>query len=249
MGIYSFILLFIGILIVGLLYAKTYTKGIKHLLLFALILGIFLFSFFMIHHHFQKTCLILGGESLLTVEDLIRSWGVAGPIVSILLMMIQAVIAPIPAFLITGANGMIFGLFWGGIISWIGAMSGALTTYYLSRSLDKVAIEKVLKNQKAYSLYHRIGGKSGFLIILLARLLPFISFDIISYAAGLSGVKPRSFLLATGLGMLPATIAYTVIGNKATTVFQFDPRLTTISVVILFIIVVFIGVQGLKKQN
>ena len=52
--------------------------------------------------------------------------------------------------------------------------------------------------------------------ILIARLLPFISFDIVSYAAGLTSMNFWSFFWATGLGQLPATIIYSYAGEMLT---------------------------------
>ncbi len=50
--------------------------------------------------------------------------------------------------------------------------------------------------------------KYGKYTILVCRLLPFMSFDIVSYAAGLTSMKFMPFFIATGLGQLPATIVY-----------------------------------------
>ena len=105
MGIYSLVLLFLGILIIGLVYAKTGNSRIPHHILFAIILLLFLVTFFIIHHHFGKTCAILIAGNLDQVIKLIRSWGVAAPLMSILLMITQAIVSPIPAFLVTAANG------------------------------------------------------------------------------------------------------------------------------------------------
>ncbi len=117
MGIYSLVLLFLGILIIGLVYAKTGNHRISHHVFFAIILLLFLIIFFTIHHHFEKTCAILIAGDLDQIIKLIRSWGVAAPLMSVLLMTAQAIVAPLPAFLVTAANGMIFGSFWGALIS------------------------------------------------------------------------------------------------------------------------------------
>ena len=58
--------------------------------------------------------------------------------------------------------------------------------------------------------------KHGRLSILIARLLPFISFDIVSYAAGLTSMSFGSFFVATGIGQLPATIIYSYVGGMLT---------------------------------
>lgn len=173
MGIYSLILLFIGILIIGLVYAKTGNSRISHHILFAIILLLFLVTFFTIHHHFEKTCLILIAGNLDQVIKLIRSWGVAAPLMSVLLMITQAIVAPIPAFLITAANGMVFGSFLGALISWIGALMGALTSFYIARLFKKVALRKIVRNQKAAEFIIHAGEKKGFLCYSFIQITAF----------------------------------------------------------------------------
>ena len=85
-------------------------------------------------------------------------------------------------------------------------------------------------------------------MILIARLLPFISFDIISYMAGLSGIRPWSFIFGTALGMLPATIIYSSIGNEIHIIDEHSPIFLTYTVVFIFIFIVFGIVQNLKKN-
>jgi len=128
-------------------------------------------------------------------------------------MITQAIVSPIPAFLITAPNGMVFGSFWGAIISSIGALMGALTSFYIARLFRKVALRKIVHNQKTVEFIKHAGEKRGFYVILISRLLPFISFDIVSCMAGLSGIRPWAFILGTALGMLPATIIYTFFGR------------------------------------
>ena len=248
MGIYSLVLLFLGILIIGLVYAKTGSRGISHHIFFAIILLLFLFIFFTIHHHFEKSCVILVAGNLDQVISLIRSWEVAAPLMSVLLMITQAIVAPIPAFLITAANGMVFGSFWGAIVSWIGAMMGALTSFYIAHLFKNVALRKIVRNQKAVEFIRHAGEKRGFYVILLSRLLPFISFDIISYMAGLSGIRLRAFILGTALGMLPATFIYTYIGHEIPVMEKDFPILLTYTTVFIFILVVFSLVQGVRKK-
>ena len=248
MGVYSLVILFLGILIIGLIYAKTDNRRISHHILFAIILLLFLVTFFTIHHHFEKTCLILIDGNLDQVIKLIRSWGVAAPLMSVLLMITQAIVAPLPAFLVTAANGMVFGRFWGVLISWIGALMGALTSFYIARLFGNIALRKIVRNQKTVEFIRHAGEKRGFYVILLSRLLPFISFDIISYMAGLSGIRPWAFILGTGLGMLPATIIYTFIGHEIPAMEENFPMLLTYTTVFIFILVVFSLVQGVRKK-
>ncbi len=248
MGIYGLVILFLGILLVGLVYAKTHTGKASHNVLFSIILLLFLTVFFTVHHHFEKTCVILIGGNLDQVIGLIRSWGMAAPLMSILLMITQAIVAPIPAFVVTAANGMIFGNFWGVVISWIGAMLGALTAFWIARLFENVALQKIIHNEKTINFIRHAGEKRGFWVILVSRLLPFISFDAVSYLAGLSGIRPLAFLLGTGLGMLPATIVYTTIGREFPSMEEKFPLLLTATTVLIFVLVVFSLVQGLRRK-
>jgi len=248
MGIYSLVLLFLGILVIGLVYAKTDNNRISHHVFFVIILLLFLIIFFTIHHHFQKTCAILVAGNLNHTISLIRSWGVAAPLMSLLLMIMQAIVAPLPAMLVTAANGMIFGGFWGAVISWTGALMGALTSFYIARLAGDVILGKVIRNQKTVEFIRHAGEKRGFYVILFSRLVPFISFDLISYMAGLSGIRPWAFIVATALGMLPATIIYTFIGHEIPVLEEDSPLVLTATVVFIFILIVFSLVQGIRKK-
>ena len=249
MGMYALILLFVGIFLIGLLWAGTENGRISHHVLFSVVLSLFLVIFFSIHHHFEKTCVILISGNTERIVSLIRSWGAAAPVMSVLLMITQAIVAPLPAFLITAANGMIFGAYWGAFISWIGALLGALTAFFIARLFEEVALDKIVRNPKAADFIRHAGEKRGFYIILISRLLPFISFDVISYMAGLSGIRPWPFIAGTGLGMLPATIFYSVLGHEIPVMEEHPSIVYTYTVVFIFILIVFSAVQKFRKKN
>jgi len=143
----------------------------------------------------------------------IRSYGKLAPLLSILLMVLQAFIAPIPSFMIAGANGLVFGTLGGVIISWIGAMFGAAGTFYLSRTFGEPFVKRFEKSLQLEEKVEQLSKNHGAFAIFIGRLLPFISFDLLSYAAGLSQIKASHFFIATGFGMIPGTIAYVLIGQ------------------------------------
>lgn len=248
MGIYGLALLFFGILVIGVVFARLDITGSRKLLLLITTLGIFVAIFFSIHHHFEKSCVILAGESLAEIKNLILSWGVAAPLMSIILMTMQAVIAPLPAFLITATNGLIFGVYWGTAISWTGAMCGATVSFLISR-LFFGSLTKKYSDKKGLEYIKRLSSNYGFKIILTARLLPFISFDFISYAAGLSTLKFRSFLIATGIGMLPATIVYTVFGFEMEKLKVYSDKLFTFSILTVLALILIWTIHGFYKSR
>ena len=130
-------------------------------------------------------------------------------------MMFQSLIAPLPAFLITFANAAIFGWWQGAILSWTSSMAGAALCFYLAKILGRDAIEK-LTSKFALDSVDKFFEQYGRHTIIICRLLPFVSFDYVSYAAGLTSMAFIPFFLATGIGQLPATIIYSYVGGMLT---------------------------------
>ena len=158
---------------------------------------------------------VLGSADVGAVVDFIRSYGAYAGVISFLLMVFSSVIAPLPAFLITFANAAIFGWWQGAILSWSSAMAGAALCFFIARALGRDAVEKYA-GKGALASVEGYFQKYGRNTILVCRLLPFVSFDAVSYFAGLTSIGFWSFFLATGVGQLPATIVYSYVGGMLT---------------------------------
>ena len=149
------------------------------------------------------------------VKDFVASYGAYAAVISFLLMILQSIAAPLPAFLITFANANLFGWWQGAILSWSSAMAGAAVCFFIARILGRDVAEK-LTSKAGLKQIDTFFEKYGKNTILICRLLPCISFDIVSYAAGLTSMSFGAFFLATGLGQLPATIVYSYVGGMLT---------------------------------
>lgn len=149
------------------------------------------------------------------VKEFVASYGHYAMAVSFMLMVFQSIAAPLPAFLITFANANLFGWKAGALLSWSSAMAGAAVCFYIARILGRDFVEK-LTSKTGLKQIDDFFAKYGRQSILIARLLPFISFDIVSYAAGLTSMNFLSFFIATGIGQLPATIVYSYVGGMLT---------------------------------
>lgn len=149
------------------------------------------------------------------VKEFVASYGAYAAVISFLLMILQSVAAPLPAFLVTFANANLFGWWQGALLSWSSAMVGAAVCFFIARILGRDVVIK-LTSKTGLEQIDGFFQKHGKMSILIARLLPFISFDIVSYAAGLTSMSFGSFFIATGLGQLPATIIYSYVGSMLT---------------------------------
>lgn len=183
----------------------------------------------------DKVVVYLTNLDLEGLKKYILSFGIWAPIVSFLLMILQSVAAPLPAFVITFANAAIFGWINGAILSWVSAMVGATLCFYIAKILGRDTVEK-LTSKFALKSVDQFFDTYGKHTILIARLLPFISFDLISYAAGLTSMNFISFFIATGIGQLPATIVYSYVGGMLTG----GAKLMMMGILILFAISILI---------
>lgn len=158
---------------------------------------------------------MFSGGDFTVLKEFVASYGAYAAGISFLLMILQSVAAPLPAFLLTFANANLFGWAAGAALSWTSAMAGAFVCFEIARILGRDAAEK-LTSKKGLAEIDEFFEKYGKLSILIARLLPFISFDLVSYAAGLTAVPLADFLIATGIGQLPATLVYSYVGGMLT---------------------------------
>lgn len=155
------------------------------------------------------------GVALLVARDLpgLRAWGhelgawaIAGTTV---LMVVQAIAAPIPAIFVTWTNSWLFGWFVGGWISIVQATLAALLCFALARAFGEPLVpDGTSQKMEAFMLEH------GAAAIVVARLMPLVPFDLVSFAAGLTRMRAWPFFWATLLGQVPAGLAYSYLGQS-----------------------------------
>lgn len=130
----------------------------------------------------------IGGE--IAIEGMvaqIRSWGQWAALGSISLMVVHSFV-PFPAEIITLANGMVFGPFWGSVVTWVGAMLGALSTFGLVRLLGRPFVHRMLSEVQLRRLSEWSSTQGG-MALLIARLIPVIAFNLLNYAAALTEIS------------------------------------------------------------
>jgi uncharacterized membrane protein YdjX (TVP38/TMEM64 family) len=157
----------------------------------------------------------LGWDDNLTVpaiEATIRSWGMWGVAASIGLMVAHSFV-PFPAELIAFANGMVYGPFWGTVITWSGAMLGAFAAFGVARALGRPFVEGLVARRDWQNLDDWT-AREGWQVLLTGRFIPVIAFNLINYAAGLTRISWWTFTWTTGLGILPLTTLFVVMGDK-----------------------------------
>ncbi len=150
--------------------------------------------------------------SIHTLVETIRDWGVWGVAGSIGLMVAHSFV-PFPAEFLAFANGMLYGPYWGTLITWSGAMIGAAVAFGLSRRLGRPFVERMV-SERHWNKLDDWAAVNGWQAVLVGRFFPVIAFNLINYAAGLTRISWWQFLWTTGLGILPMTAIMVVMGDN-----------------------------------
>lgn len=148
---------------------------------------------------------------LLSVVAHIQGLGVAAPVVFIFIYAF-AVVALIPASLLTIAGGAVFGLIRGVIYALIGATLGSMAAFLLGRYVARRLVAKRLAAMPRFVAIERAVSARGRRIVFLLRLSPLVPFNVLNYALGLTTISVRDFLAAS-LGTLPGALVYTYAGK------------------------------------
>lgn len=150
------------------------------------------------------------------IREYIKSFGARAPIASVFLMGLQGIFAPIPASVVQLANGVVFGIFWGTVLNWIGQMAGATAAFFISRWLGRSAAEKLVGRVDAHGVVEHFIDRWGVKALLLVRAIPGMPSDFVSYLLGLTSMPARKYLLVSAIGYIPQSLAYAWLGDYAT---------------------------------
>lgn len=137
------------------------------------------------------------------LREWVETLGPWGPLAIVGLMIAAVLVSPIPSAPIAMAAGAAYGHAWGTLYVMAGAEIGALAAFSLARILGHAALRRRFGDRLEMGLIGSQNALTG--IVLVSRLVPFISFDLISYAAGLTVLSFWRFALATLAGIVPAS--------------------------------------------
>lgn len=157
--------------------------------------------------------LVPAKEWLGHVFETVQAMGPWGP-VGLVVVYVVATVLFIPGSILSLGAGFAFGVVRGTIAVSLGSTLGASAAWLLGRTLARGFIEhRVAGNPKFHAIDVAI-GQHGFKIVLLLRLSPVFPFNLLNYALGLTRVSFRDYVLASWIGMLPATVTIVYIGSS-----------------------------------
>ena len=196
---------------------------------------------------FQHAYGIIETGDIAALAEYLRSFGTATAVlVTLALFVVMTFTIVFPFMILSGAAGIVFGLYWGILLSWLGEVLGAVVMFVFARYFFRdivagwISKSPYLKQVDAYS------AKNGFKALLAARLLPLAPSGIITAVAAISAMSVRDFFLATVIGKLPPVVIKVLLGHDLAFAGENMGRLIA---VILLVIAVYGALWWRKRRQ
>ncbi|MBN7772512.1 TVP38/TMEM64 family protein [Clostridium aminobutyricum] len=152
-------------------------------------------------------------KTLDSVNAYLEQYKTASIFVYIALQIVQIIICIIPGQGLQFTAGYAYGFWLGFLFSLIGAAVGAIITFYLARFLGRDALHLIFGEERINKFVKRINSKRGFTIVFVIFLVPGLPKDLLNYAAGVSNMRLKAFLLISLIGRSPAMMCSIMIGS------------------------------------
>lgn len=156
---------------------------------------------------------ILGSE--VDAQAWIGQFGARGPLVYLLIQVVQVVVFVIPGDVVQIAGGYLFGIAGGLLLSLAGIGIGSCVNFAIARSLGRPFVEGLFGERQVGrfdSLLESPGARTGFFLFFA---IPGVPKDVLVYVAGISGLHFPVFLLVSMAGRIPGILGSAIIGNSA----------------------------------
>jgi uncharacterized membrane protein YdjX (TVP38/TMEM64 family) len=135
-------------------------------------------------------------------------------------LYVLATVCMVPGLILTVAAGAIFGLLRGVVLVSAASVLGASAAFFIGRTVARGWTQRRIAAWPRFRALDGALAARGFWIVLLTRLSPLFPFNLLNYAYGVTAVRPRDYIAASWLGMLPGTVVYVYAGSAAVNLAQ-----------------------------
>ncbi len=152
-------------------------------------------------------------DGLTSLRDWINGFGAVAPIVFIAVYVVAAV-AFLPGAPLSLLAGLVFGAVWGALWTVIGATLGATLAFLIGRYAARGLVESWTANNARVRKLDEGVEKHGWRMLVITRLVPLFPFNLQNYAYGLTGIGIGTYVLLTGICIVPGVLVYTFAGGS-----------------------------------
>lgn len=162
------------------------------------------------------------------LAEYFRSFGAWAIVVSFVLDVLINAGSVFPSIFISTANGLIFGLPMGILISWLAETTGVVISFWLMRYLFRSTAEKMIAKSSMLMKIDDLSGRKGLQWMALARMLPYFPSGILTAIGAVSKISTRDYIIANLIGKFPSTALEVVIGHDLVNFQQHSERLAVL---------------------
>ncbi len=164
------------------------------------------------------------------------SYGLAAPLVYMLIHMIQVIVAFIPGEVIQLAGGYVFGTILGSIYSLIGVGLGTAAAFLIVRATGLSLVKAFVPAKEFRRFEFLVNSRKTEMMIFILFLIPGIPKDVLTYIAGLTPIKTLKFLLISTLARFPGLLGSAYIGANLQKKHYSSVIIVSAAAVVLFIV-------------
>ena len=183
--------------------------------------------------------------SMEEIAEYIQSFGPMAMVVSMVLDIFVNAVGFLPSIFISTANGLVFGMWTGIIISWLAETIGVVISFYIMRYFLRDTADKLIEKSTVLMKVDDFSGKNGFVVMLFARSLPYFPSGVITALGAISKIKPRDYILANLIGKFPSTALEVAIG---TDIVNFQENMGRLGIIVVVAGVVYFVLWKVYKN-
>lgn len=190
--------------------------------------------------------------SLATTGDMeqtinfLRSYGAWAIVVSFLLDVLINAVGFLPSIFLSTANGLLFGITVGVLVSWLAESVGVIISFLLMRFLFRSSAEALIQKSNSLERLNDMSGEKGLQVMALARTMPYFPSGILTALGAVSKMSIKDYVIATFIGKFPSTALEVIVGHD---VVNYESNMQRLTIFVILIAVVYGFVLWREKNK
>ena len=211
-----------------------------------LLVALFGLIHFFAQDFFTNTFKLAVSGNVNGLVEYLRSFGPWAIVVSFFLDVLINAGSIFPSIFLSTANGLIFGLPLGILISWLAETVGVVISFLLMRFFFRSTAEKLIAKSNSLKHIDEASGKHGLEWMAFARALPYFPSGILTAVGAVSSISVRDYVIANLIGKFPSTALEVVIGHDLVNYKEHSERL---ALLVILVVLIFWGYKKYRDKN
>jgi uncharacterized membrane protein YdjX (TVP38/TMEM64 family) len=194
---------------------------------------------------FAKVWNLATSGNIESTVEFLASYGIWAVTISFLLDVLINAVGFLPSIFLSTANGLIFGLPLGILISWTAESVGVIISFLVMRYFLREYAEKIIEQSNSLKRLDEMSSDNGLTAMAIARTMPYFPSGILTALGAVSKMSIRDYCIATFIGKFPSTAIEVVLGHD---VVNFHQNMDRLAILVSLIAVVY-GYMYWRKRK